>query len=80
MGRLPDVFGAHVVDQHAGMIVLGWVLHLAAGYIPSSPPGVVAVGPNMILVSGVHHVVASAGPEHLTVSSQAGCCVGRRLV
>ena len=71
-GWLPDVLDVHVVAQHAVMLVLGKVLHVAAGYIRSSPPGV-AVGPNMSLVSGVHHVVASAGPEHLPAISQAGC-------
>ena len=56
---LPDVLGVHVVVQHAGMLVVGVVLHV---YIPSSPPGV-AVGPDMNLASCVHHLVVSAVPD-----------------
>jgi hypothetical protein len=52
--------GVLVLGQHDGMLVVGVVLHAAAMYVPSSPPGV-AVGPDTNLVSGVHHLV-SAGP------------------
>ena len=57
---LPGVLDVLVLVQHAGMLVVGVALHAAAMYMPSSPPGV-AVGPDMHLVSGVHHLV-SAGP------------------
>ena len=57
---LSGVLGVLVLDQHDGMLVVGVVLHAATMYMPSSPPGV-AVGPDMNLVSGVHHLV-SAGP------------------
>ena len=36
---LPDVLGVHVMVQHAGVLVVGVVLHVAAVYIPYSPLG-----------------------------------------
>ena len=75
---LTDVLGVPVMGQHAWMLIVGVVLHVAVVYLvmPSSSPGV-AVGPDMLLVPGVYHVV---GPEHLPVILRAGLCVRWRLV
>ena len=73
---LPVVLGVLVLGQHDGMLVVGVVLHVAAEYIPYSPPGV-AVGPDMNLGHGVHHGV---GPVHLPVIHLAGRCARRRLI
>jgi hypothetical protein len=56
---LPGVLGVLVLGQHAGMLVVGVVLHAAA------------VGPDMNLVSGVHHLV-SAGPDRCRCSHDTG--------
>ena len=55
---LSGVLGVLVLGQHDGMLVVGVVLHAAAMYIPSSPPGV-AVGPDINLVSSVHLLVSA---------------------
>jgi hypothetical protein len=62
--------GVLVLGPHDGMLVVGVVLHAAAVYMPSSPPGV-AVGPDMNLVFGVHHLV-SAGPGGGVCSHSVG--------
>jgi riboflavin transporter FmnP len=61
---LPDVLWVLVLGQHAG--ILGVVLCAAVVYLPSSPPGV-AVGPDMSLVFGEHHLV-SAGHDRVSCS------------
>ena len=62
-----DSGGAIVlVGLGAVMAVVGMVLHAAVVYLPSSPPGV-AVGPDMTLVSGEHHLV-SAGCDRVSHS------------
>jgi hypothetical protein len=67
---LPGVLDVLVLVQLAGMLVVGVVLHADGMYVPSSPPGV-AVGPDMNLVSGVHHLV-SAGHDRVSCSHRTG--------
>ena len=63
---LPVVLCVLVLGHHAGILVVGVVLHAAVVYLPSSPPGV-AVGPDMSLVFGEHHLV-SAGHDRVSCS------------
>ena len=67
---LPGVLDVLVLVQHAGMLVVGLVLHADGMYMPSSPPGV-TVGPDMNLVSGLQYLV-SAWPDRGRYSHNTG--------